>query len=105
MKNRLHAKKILSMSSMVGLDGPFFSFQPIPLNDHCGHEIYISMVLASRRPGKHSKSYTQFDTVRHLGGFFSNFDKTSAQKIPINWVLESTTEAAKELSNSATSSV
>ena len=63
MKNRSHAKKIASMSSMVGLDGQFISFQPMPLNDHCEYEIAISMVLASRLPGKHSKSYTQFDTV------------------------------------------
>lgn len=105
MKNRSYAKKILSMSSMVGLDGPFVSFQPMPLCDHCGYEIVISMVLASRRPGKYSKSYTRFDTVRQLRGCFSNFEKTSAHKILINWVLESATGAAKELSKITTSSV
>ena len=44
-------RKIVHASASAGLKGPFKSFGPMPCFDHCGHEIAVDMVLASRAPG------------------------------------------------------
>ena len=33
----------------------------MPDSDYCGYELALQMVEASRRPGKHSKDYTQYE--------------------------------------------
>lgn len=47
--------------------------------DHCGYEVAIQMVLASLKPGRYSKEYTQWDTIRKLRTAASNQYRASGQ--------------------------
>jgi len=38
------------------LPGSYLSYGPLPEVDYCGCQIAITMVLDSRRPGRHSKT-------------------------------------------------
>jgi len=70
-------RKLISLPESVGLPAPFLSRGPLPDWDHCGYQLAISMVLYSTQGGRYDKSYTQFDTIRHLRSAFSNFEKTT----------------------------
>jgi len=50
----------------MGLSGPFESYRPMSASDHCGYEIAIGMVFASRAPGRYGTKYLQFEIVRKL---------------------------------------
>jgi len=63
----------------MGLNSPFQQKAQLSLGDHCGNEVAIQMLLASRRAGKYHKSYTLFDTIRHLRSSYSNFVRVSNQ--------------------------
>jgi hypothetical protein len=63
-------KAALAISNSLGLDGPYVHDGPMPDHDYCGYEIAIQMVDSSRRPGKHVKTHTQFETIRkHRSAF------------------------------------
>ena len=63
----------LEFSATLGLDGAYLIHNPTPFYDYAGYEIAYSILLHSRRPGKHSKNYTQFATIRKHRSAFSNF--------------------------------
>ena len=71
------AKNLVNLPKVLGLNSPFVSTGPCPSFDHCGYQIAISMILMSTKPGRYDKSYTQFDTIRHLRSCFSNFERAS----------------------------
>lgn len=50
--NRDKVRSGLKLSEPVGLKGPYTSTIAFPHWDHCGYEVAIQMVLASRKPGK-----------------------------------------------------
>ena len=77
--NRRRAEQQLKWSRIVGLNGSFVHRGTMPSHDHCGYEIAIQILLKSRQPGRHSKSYTQYDTIRMYRSTFSNFIKSSVQ--------------------------
>ena len=52
---------------------------PYPLYDHCGYEVAITILPYSRRKGKHSKEYCQFETINKLQSVFSNHCRTNPQ--------------------------
>jgi hypothetical protein len=54
----------LNLSELVGIPAPYLQQGPLPGFDHCGYGVAIQMVLHSRRPGKHSPTHTQFETIR-----------------------------------------
>jgi len=58
--------------------GPFFHPGPLPVFDHCGYRIAVSILLLSTNPGKHSSTHTQYDTLRSYRATFSNFARASA---------------------------
>jgi hypothetical protein len=62
----------LCLSRLVGLDGPYIHEGPLPDFDHCGYEVAIQMLNYSKRPGKHSKTHLQFETIRKLRTSYSN---------------------------------
>jgi len=76
-RNARRAEKQLELSALVGLEGPYLHRERLPEYDHCGYEVAIGMLLQSRKPGRYSKSYTQFDTIRHLRSTYSNFVRAS----------------------------
>jgi hypothetical protein len=77
--NRDRARLALELSESVGLTGPYEHTASLPNFDHCGYEIAIQMLLDSRRPGKHSKEYMQWDTIRKIRTTFSNHARASPQ--------------------------
>jgi hypothetical protein len=77
--NREKIGTCLDLSKAVGLEGPYDVDGPLPDFDHCGYEVAVDTVLYSRRPGRHVKEYTQFDTIRKLRTAYSNHCRSTAQ--------------------------
>jgi hypothetical protein len=77
--NASRVARQIELSKVVGLNSPFIQKAELPLDDHCGYEVAIQILLASRKPGRYNKAYTQFDTVRHLRSSYSNFIRASNQ--------------------------
>jgi hypothetical protein len=63
----------LNMSGFVALMVPYEADSSLPEFDHCEYyaEVAIKMLILSRRPGKYSDTYIQFDTIRNLYGQLS----------------------------------
>jgi hypothetical protein len=79
ISNRDRVKAFLSLSSLVGLEGPFEHIGSMPSADIFGYEVAIVTVLASRRSGKHSSEYTQWDTIRKYCTCYTNHHRASPQ--------------------------
>ena len=77
--NARRAKRMIELSNLVGLPGPFCYTDRNPEYDHVGYEVAIEILLLSRRPGRHSSTHTQFDTLRTLRSTYSNFSKSAPQ--------------------------
>ena len=88
--NREKIGTCLDLSKAVGLDGPYDVDGPLPSFDHCGYEVAIDTVLYSRRPGRHSNEYTQFDTIRKLRTAYSNHCRSTAQANRESWAIGDT---------------
>lgn len=64
-----HARRNMVLKGMppeIVLQGPY------PIGDPYGMAIAVSILVQSQRPGKNSKSYTQYDSVRKIRSGFSN---------------------------------
>jgi len=79
LSNLRKAKKMIEVSELVKLQGPFPLQPPLPLLDHCGYQVAIDMLLLSRRPGRHDETYTQYDTVRSYRATYSNFIRAASE--------------------------
>ena len=80
VKNNVRkAKRMIEMASTVGLPGPFRVSAPPQPFDHCGYQVAIIILLLSRKPGKYSSSYTQYDTIRSYRSTYSNFIRASSK--------------------------
>jgi hypothetical protein len=88
--NREKISLSIELSKTVGLEGPYLVDGALPDFDHCGYEVAIDTVLYSRRPGSHSKEYTQFDTVRKLRSAYSNHCRSTAQANRSSWSIGDT---------------
>jgi len=77
--NASRVNRQIELSKLVGLDSPFKQKSDLPLDDHCGYEVAIQILLASRKSGRYNKTYTQYDTIRHLRSSYSNFVRASNQ--------------------------
>jgi hypothetical protein len=62
--NRDKIRQGLALLQLVGLDGPYVNYGSMPPTDTFGYEVAIQTVLASRRAGKYSESYTQWYSIR-----------------------------------------
>jgi len=77
--NLRKAKTMIECANTIGLPGPFLvSSPPLPF-DHCGYQVAIIILLLSRRPGKYSACYSQYDTIRTYRATFSNFIRASGR--------------------------
>jgi hypothetical protein len=77
--NKEKTKLALALSHSVGLDGPYVQTRFLPKYDHCGYQVAVQMLLASKRPGKYSTEYSQYDTIRKIRTAYSNFARASSQ--------------------------
>jgi hypothetical protein len=65
-------REMIEMSKTLGFEPPYDPPGPLPSFDHCGYKVAILMVSKSLRPGRHSGSYTQWDTIRKIKSTHSN---------------------------------
>ena len=63
------------------------------------------MILSSAKPGRHSREYTQFETIRHLRSAHSSFELISAQNALNHLSINNAGGFQRDIVNSATSSV
>ena len=77
--NARKARRMYEDAKVLGLSGPFLYTKQLPLHDHCGYQVALIMLVQSRRPGKYSQDYTQFDTVRNCRSVYSNFMKSAPE--------------------------
>ena len=103
--NSRSVKKLLRETGDVGLDGLFMSHEPLPFFDHCGYQVAIAMVLNSTRPGRYSKGYTQFETIRHLRSAHSSFELISARNALNHLSISNAGGFQREIVSTSTSSI
>lgn len=89
----------------LGLPGCFSIPSVAPSYDHAGYQIAYAMLLHSRRPGKHSKEYVQFVTIRKHRSGFSNFIRCYPSGNYRNLALGSTDGRYQSLSDDPCSSL
>lgn len=70
--NTAKVREGLRISESLGLNGPYLSPGPLPLEDHCGYEVALQMVAASLESGRYSETHKQWDTIRKLRSCYSN---------------------------------
>ena len=56
-------REMIALSASLGFEPPYEPPGPLPSHDHCGYKVAILMVAKSTRPGRHSESYVQWDTI------------------------------------------
>lgn len=79
-ENARRVRETISLTSSLGIDDPFIHKYRMPGVDHTGYSIAIAILMKSRKAGKYSQKYQQFDTVRHLKAAYGNFIRAS----PVN---------------------
>ena len=65
-------KKGAKHSERLGLEPLGLQRGPWPVGDHQGVQIALEILSASREPGRHKKSYQQYETIRKIRSAFSN---------------------------------
>ena len=65
-------KKGAKMSEALGLEPLNLQRGPWPVEDDVGCQVALEILRASQEPGKHVKTYQQFETIRKLRSGFSN---------------------------------
>ena len=86
-KNMGHVKTLISTCESSGFSPELPALGPYPLNDKLGIAVAFSMILQSWKPGRHSKSHTQFATIRKQRSAFSNLYNSSAEAASTNQIL------------------
>jgi len=77
--NTRRVNKLIETAAIFQIPGPFYYDGPLPLHDHCGYQIAVSMLQLSRNPGRYDKTYTQYDTIRAYRSSYGNFMRASPQ--------------------------
>jgi hypothetical protein len=78
-------REMISISSSLGFEAPFESPGPLPAHDHCGYKVAILMVAKSTRPGRHSDTHVQWDTIRKYRSTISNQSRASRVSNYTTW--------------------
>ena len=77
--NLYQLKKGAKHSIKLGLDPPGLARGPWPIGDEVGVQVALEMLSASQEPGRHRKTYQQFETIRKLRSAFANAFETGPQ--------------------------
>jgi hypothetical protein len=65
-------REMMKLSKTLGFEPPYEVPGPLPSHDHCGYKVAILMVAKSSKPGRHSTSHVQWDTIRKFRSTISN---------------------------------
>ena len=71
--------KLVTTCENVGIQIKLPKLGPVTFEDNAGYAVAFSMLLHSTQPGKHSRAYTQFATIRKQRSAFSNLHFASAE--------------------------
>ena len=71
--------KLITTCEVAGIAPNLPPLGPMPFEDKFGYCVAFSMLVHSRQPGRHSKSYTQFATIRKQRSAFSNLFMSSTE--------------------------
>jgi hypothetical protein len=77
------------LSEELGLESIRIPVGPWPVGDTYGFQIALETLRASQKPGRHVKSYTQFDSVRKLRAVYINALETCPARCLDNRVFKS----------------
>ena len=77
--NRRNLAKIIKNCEARGFEPQLPALGPCPFEDTMGFSVAFSMLLQSRQKGRHSKSHTQFATIRQQRAAFTNLYLASAE--------------------------
>ena len=80
-------REMISLSDSLGFEPPYEAPGPLPPYDHCGYKVAILMVAKSCKPGRHSESHVQWDTIRKYRSTFSNQSRASRAANSTSWSL------------------
>ena len=75
--NTRQFREIISLSDTLGFEPPYHPPGPLPGFDHCGYKVAILMIAKSAKPGRHSDSHIQWDTIRKIRSSVSNQSRAS----------------------------
>ena len=70
-------REMMSLSATLGFEPPYDPPGPLPGYDHCGYKVALLMVAKSMKPGRHSDTHMQWDTIRKFKSTFSNQSRAS----------------------------
>ena len=76
-------REMMALSLTLGFEPPYDPPGPLPSYDHCGYKVAILMVAKSLQPGRHSESYTQWDTIRKFKSTTPIKAEVGEQPIPM----------------------
>ena len=84
-----YIKEIITNSTSLGRRVPLEPFSPWPVMDREGMGIAILMLEKSRKPGRNTKNYSQFDTCRKLRSAAANVAAASSDANTLRYSLKS----------------
>jgi hypothetical protein len=87
LKNAGSLSMLISTCESSGFDPELPHLGPSPLSDKSGLAVAFSMLRHSLKPGRHSKLYTQFATIRKQRSAFSNLYLASIEGAKSNSVM------------------
>ena len=97
--------KLISTCETAGIKPNIPLLGPLPFKDNFGYFIAFSMLVHSRNPGKHSKLYTQFATIRKQRSSFSNLYMASREASDDPSVINFSISGSGTISNCLTNSI
>ena len=103
-KNVSSLARLITTCTSSGFDPQLPKLGPFAVEDTSGYCVAFSMLLHSRRPGKHTKLYTQFDTIRKQRSAFSNVYFASSESEEFGTVLASGDRSSGQITKCPTHS-
>jgi hypothetical protein len=76
-----NAQQLVSMWRLARIPVELPQRGPFPVSDVLGLRVAIGMLIKSLEPGRYSKSYQQFETIRKLRAAFSNMHMSSIEGV------------------------
>jgi hypothetical protein len=104
-KNMRTLSNLISTCESSGFHPQLPSLGPFPAKDSCGFGVAFSMLCQSRRSGKHSKSYTQFATIRKQRSAFSNLYMASKEAAEAGRIIAQGAQSNAFVTNCPTNSM
>ena len=104
-KNVGYLNKLITTCEASGFSPQLPALGPFPLDDSIGLAVAFSMIIQSTCPGRHSKKYTQFATIRKQRSAYSNLYNASQEAIETGQVLSSGYQTSARITHCPTNSI